>query len=285
MKSLFTLICIILFFNLINAQPLNNGFENWNSLDPVDWSSSDDFGGLDGITESSDAHSGSSSARLEPIDIGGGFIISSWLWSVDDNGNYHSVSEKHGSLKGWYKFSPQGSDWFFVTVGMMTNDSTVIGAGSFGTQSTVSTWTEFTAAITYLPGSPDPTQTFVVVTMYDTTGQAHAGTFILVDDLSFTGPSDVRQISGLPEDYILKQNYPNPFNPSTKIEYSIPEASFVQLRVYNILGNEVAILVNEEQPVGTYRADFTAGDLASGIYIAQLKAGNFSKTIKMSFLK
>ena len=97
--------------------------------------------------------------------------------------------------------------------------------------------------------------------------------------------SDVEQISGLPQDFNLSQNYPNPFNPSTKIEYSIPEASFVQLKVYDVLGNEVATLVDEEQSAGTYRADFSDSDLASGLYIAKLQAGNYSKTIKMSLLK
>jgi hypothetical protein len=97
--------------------------------------------------------------------------------------------------------------------------------------------------------------------------------------------TDVEQISGLPQDFNLSQNYPNPFNPLTKIEYSIPEVSFVQLKVYDILGNEVATLVNEEQSAGTYRADFSGSDLASGLYIAKLQAGNYSKTIKMSLLK
>ena len=97
--------------------------------------------------------------------------------------------------------------------------------------------------------------------------------------------TDVEQISGLPQDFSLSQNYPNPFNPSTKIEYSIPEASFVQLRVFDILGNEVAELVNEEQASGTYRADFIANNLASGFYVAQLRAGDYTKTIKMSLLK
>ena len=91
--------------------------------------------------------------------------------------------------------------------------------------------------------------------------------------------------SEIPDNFNLSQNYPNPFNPSTKIEYSIPEASFVQLKVYDILGNEVAELVNEEQSAGTYRADFTADNLASGFYVAKLKAGNFTKTIKMTLMK
>ena len=102
-------------------------------------------------------------------------------------------------------------------------------------------------------------------------------------NLSFT--TDVEQISGLPQNFNLTQNYPNPFNPSTKIEYSIPEASFVQLNVYDILGNKVAELVNEEQSAGSYRADFSGAGLSSGIYIGKLQAGNFTKTIKMSLLK
>jgi len=97
--------------------------------------------------------------------------------------------------------------------------------------------------------------------------------------------TSVEQISGLPENFNLSQNYPNPFNPSTKFEYNIPEASFVQLKVYDILGNEVATLVNEEQSAGTYRADFIADNFASGLYVAQLRVGNFSKTIKMSLLR
>jgi hypothetical protein len=97
--------------------------------------------------------------------------------------------------------------------------------------------------------------------------------------------TDVEQIGGLPQDFSLSQNYPNPFNPSTKIEYSIPEASFVQLKVYDILGNEVATLVDEEQSAGSYRADFAGADLTSGFYVAQLRAGDYTKTIKMTLLK
>jgi len=92
--------------------------------------------------------------------------------------------------------------------------------------------------------------------------------------------SDVEQISGLPQDFNLTQNYPNPFNPSTKIEYSIPEQSLVQLKVYDILGNEVASLVNEEQSAGSYRTDFNGEGLASGMYITKLQAGNFTKPLR-----
>jgi hypothetical protein len=97
--------------------------------------------------------------------------------------------------------------------------------------------------------------------------------------------SSVEQIDAMPQEYNLSQNYPNPFNPTTNIEYSIPQESFVELKVYDILGNEVAELVNEVQSAGTYRADFNGEGLASGLYIARIKAGNFTQSIKMSLLK
>ena len=102
---------------------------------------------------------------------------------------------------------------------------------------------------------------------------------------AITSATGVEQTSSLPGNYHLKQNYPNPFNPTTNIEYSIPKESFVQIKVYDILGNEVTTLVNEEQTAGIYRVNFSGNNLASGFYIARLKAGNYIKTIKMTLLK
>ena len=284
MKTGITFLLIYLFLSTSNAQILNASFEDWNSFDPVNWTSLDEAGGIDGITESSDAHEGSSSVRMEVVDLGG-FAFPPYLWSIDDNGNLHSVTEKHGSLKGWYKFSPLGNDGLYIVVGMLDSDSSAVGAGAMYFQNAASSWTEFDIPIYYTPGLPNPVQTFISIFIFDSTGQANSGSFALIDHLSFTDPSAVEQISGLPQDFSLSQNYPNPFNPSTKIEYSIPEASFVQLKVYDILGNEVAELVNEEQSAGTYRADFIADNLSSGFYVAQLRAGDYTKTIKMTLLK
>ncbi len=96
----------------------------------------------------------------------------------------------------------------------------------------------------------------------------------------------------IPTSFSLKQNYPNPFNPSTIIKYSIPsigkgDINSVQLKIYGILGNEIATLVNETKSPGEYSVSFDAGkyNLASGIYFYQLKAGNFISTKKMVLLK
>ncbi len=95
-----------------------------------------------------------------------------------------------------------------------------------------------------------------------------------------------------PDEYSLKQNYPNPFNPSTKIKFTIPNAGQrdsspynVTLKVYDVLGNEVATLINEVKPAGTYEVEFNAEHLPSGMYFAKLTANDFTRVIKMTLLK
>jgi len=98
-------------------------------------------------------------------------------------------------------------------------------------------------------------------------------------------PTGVLNESFIPDKFILMQNYPNPFNPSTKISYQIPEMSFVKIKVFDILGNEIETLVNEEKFIGSYDFEFNAAGLTSGIYFYQLKAGNYIETKKMLYLK
>jgi len=97
--------------------------------------------------------------------------------------------------------------------------------------------------------------------------------------------NDEKENSQTLNEFELSQNYPNPFNPSTTIQYSIKERTPVQLVLYDILGREVEVLVNEEQAAGYYKVNFNAANLASGIYFYRLKAGSFVETKKMLLVK
>jgi len=92
-------------------------------------------------------------------------------------------------------------------------------------------------------------------------------------------------ISAIPTKYALNQNYPNPFNPSTVINYQLPEAGQVSLKVYDVLGNEVSTLVNEFKQAGVYNAKFSNSQLSSGIYFYKLQVGNFVSVKKMMLAK
>ena len=98
-------------------------------------------------------------------------------------------------------------------------------------------------------------------------------------------PSDVSDNVSTPNSFELSQNYPNPFNPSTLIKYSISERSNVSLRVYDMLGREVATLVNELEDANAYQVNFNASNLASGLYVYKFQAGNFTAMKKMMLLK
>jgi plastocyanin len=137
------------------------------------------------------------------------------------------------------------------------------------------------------PAAPAPwvfTHTFTAVGSYPYFCEPHQG-------MGMTGTIIVQEPVSVDDDNLvadkfkLLQNFPNPFNPTTKIEYQILERSFVSLKVYNILGYEVASLVNEEKPTGVYNVNFDASGLSSGMYLYRLQAGSFVETKKMSLIK
>ena len=106
------------------------------------------------------------------------------------------------------------------------------------------------------------------------------------DDLQVGTPVGVEENElSSPIKYTLEQNYPNPFNPSTSIQYSVPGSEFVSLKVYDILGNEVATLVNEQKQAGNYKVNFDAKNLSSGVYFYSIRTGQFNQIRKMILLK
>ena len=107
----------------------------------------------------------------------------------------------------------------------------------------------------------------------------------VLEQFELIPPNDVKDEFSLVADFELFQNYPNPFNPGTSIKYAVNSAQFITLKVYDLLGNEIATLANEEKPAGIYEVEFTGKQLPSGIYFYQLKAGSFTITKKMVLIK
>ena len=97
--------------------------------------------------------------------------------------------------------------------------------------------------------------------------------------------TEVEPPEGKPETFQLYQNFPNPFNPSTKIRFRIADYGWVTLKVFDVLGREVATLVNEEMSPGRYERTFNARGLASGVYLYQLRAGSFTDIKNLILLR
>ena len=112
-----------------------------------------------------------------------------------------------------------------------------------------------------------------------------------IDSTGIRRPIDLTVITGIekpkeiPKSFALSQNYPNPFNPVTKIKFTVPTSSYVNLTIFNSLGQEVKNLVSEEKSAGDYEVSFDASNLTSGIYFYRLKAGSFVEIKKMILMK
>jgi PKD repeat protein len=117
-------------------------------------------------------------------------------------------------------------------------------------------------------------------------GPNGSDTLVRDDYIIAMEPTGISELSdGLPSKFRLYNNYPNPFNPATNIEFFIPKAEFVTLKVYNILGEEVATLVSERLTAGKYKNEWDASGLASGVYLYRIQAGSFVDIRKMVLMK
>ncbi|MBK8550650.1 MAG: T9SS type A sorting domain-containing protein [Ignavibacteria bacterium] len=104
--------------------------------------------------------------------------------------------------------------------------------------------------------------------------------------VKYSQSTGIQAISeNIPAKFYLFQNYPNPFNPSTNLEFGISDSRFASLKIYDLLGNEVATLVNERLNQGTYKVKFNGNDLSSGIYFYRLSAGDYTDTKRMLLIK
>jgi hypothetical protein len=106
-----------------------------------------------------------------------------------------------------------------------------------------------------------------------------------VSFVSLTVPTGIQNTSSIADGYKLSQNYPNPFNPSTSISFDVKNKGLVSLKVFDILGNEVATLVNEDLNTGSYSIIFDASAYTSGVYFYELQSGSFRDVKKMLLVK
>jgi len=242
-------------------------------------------------------------------------LPSKYVWTVNDTNsviNYYKLNITDNTVESqnaigatgfWYTFpkpvpkfrSPFIGDTVYVTFsrGNSTTyaETRVVShdkATSFGSSVLIQAGTGHyggTRFGDYSGAAIDPSQNgrAYVVTMRNRTGGWGTG-IGLVSYNSISGISANNEL--IPGKFELLQNYPNPFNPSTVISFGLPSSSKVTLKIYDILGKEVASLINSsELKAGTYKYDFDASNLTAGIYFYRLNAGNFSETKKMMLIK
>ena len=211
--------------------------------------------------------------------------------SIVDANNIIAVGD-HGKI---FKTNDGGITWTLLTSGTNgnlfgvfftdSNNGTVTGSGGGIILRTTDGGTNWT------PQTSGTNNLLYDVFFTDVNNGTAVGSFGAILHTTNGGVTFVseEQIYAAPTNFMLLQNFPNPFNPTTTIQYSIPQRSNVTLKVYDILGNEVATLINEERNLGSYEVQFSAtggaSDLSSGIYFYKLQSGSFTSTKKMLLLK
>ncbi len=262
---------LILAISPAYGQIPNAGFENWTNGNPDNWLTNNVPPAAVPITQSSSAHSGSWAVQGAVV----AFSSITLPPELVSGSNGFPISSRPGALHGFYKLSATGHDSLFVSI-VLLKSGTGIGGGEFATGTAAASYTEFVANIQY--SSSDIADTALIsIILGNASGFPHVGSVFTIDNLSF-GPAtgvDQPRIT-LPSRFELSQNYPNPFNPTTTLSYSLPQRSFVTLKLYDLLGREVRTLVNGEQEPGNYTRMVDANDLPSGVYFYRLSAGPLS---------
>ncbi len=277
--SFFTFTFIFLCTQIFSQVP-NSSFEQWTNGEPDGWFTNNlvigNLVNLVTVTQSSDAHSGSSSLRGEVVNYNNGVYASILTAGKFGGASGFPISQNYASISGYYKLNSVQGDKLDVIVVIMSNgDGIALGAQELPA---ASGYTNFNIPINYnsIGGTAD-TCLISITFANDTARAVHAGSVFYIDDLSLSGnATSVKEPAKTITSFKLDQNYPNPFNPSTKISWQSPIAGWQSLKVYDILGNEVATLINGYRPAGKYSVEFNSSvdgnRLSSGVYFYQLKS-------------
>jgi hypothetical protein len=281
-----TCLCIIvlLFASLAIGQIPNAGFEAWvadpdSNYNPVGWETTNSFP-LISVEPVTPGCEGSFAMRVKTINAG------IPLPGVAKLQTANSFTKAPTTFTACVKSTIMPGDHAYLIVGLMKGDSIIAATGNctFHIDSTISQFTTMVFPIA-LQSSLVPDSLLVIVASGLGTGKV--GTEIIVDNIAFTGggATEVAAAGPLVNSFELSQNYPNPFNPTTVVSWQLPVVSNVKLVVYDLLGREVATLVNEVQQPGSHQVSWDAAGMVSGTYFYRLTAGSFMTTKRLIVLR
>ncbi len=270
------------------AQIPNPSFETWTgtgtALSPTGWAT-DNYnipGYPNPVTRSTTFHTGAYSAQGATAGFGPGNNLPPYLIAT------FPFNQRPASLTGWYQLKSVGFDSLEVFTWLWSQSrSTLYATGEWGTNVSTNGWAQFNIPLDYT-NATTPDTAYIYVMLVSERDSVHIGSYFLVDDIAYagtaTGVAEQPQ-SAKPAVFALDQNYPNPFNPTTTIKYELPKTSMVKLSVFDLLGREVATLVNERKDAGAYQVRFDGSALPSGIYFYRIVAGDFVQTRRLALVK
>jgi hypothetical protein len=297
---------LIITFNLslalinfaLSQQISNCGLEHWQSFTgyevPDSFLTIDQviFFGQPLVSKTTDAHSGQYAAIVQNGYVSVHGLLSYGRFEKIGQTNYFygwPFTTRPDTLRFWYKFIPAGNDTALAAIllSKWNGNHVVIGSGIMQVFNNTTSYTLAEIPIDY--SSNEAPDTIIISFISSFNSNPTSGTMLFIDDISLDYTTGLKEETNNTSETFLLNAYPNPFNPSTKISWQIPVGSWQTLKIYDLLGNEVATLIDEYKSAGKYEVEFNSSsgiqDLASGIYFYQLKAGEYINTKKMILLK
>jgi hypothetical protein len=277
---------LLIFASTAFGQVPNGDFENWtvdvdgnNNPDGWEVTNSNPLITVEPFTP---AHQGSYAMRVKTVDVGGVAVLPGIAYI----GAPVSFSEVPTRFGAWIRTTIMPGDTAFLLLALTKGDTVVAATDSctFRIHTSYATYTylEFPIAIV---SNKVPDSLYVMIAS-SLTSNPQVGTEIIVDDIAFlTTPTSVTGGTGPVETYELSQNYPNPFNPGTVFSYQLPVGGMVRLSVFDLLGREIAVLVDEFRPAGRHSAAWNASRFAAGAYLLRMTAGSYIATRKVVLVK
>lgn len=294
-KLIITLNLSLALINFALSQQISNcGLEQWQSFTgyevPDSFLTIDQvfFFGQQLVSKTTDAHYGQYAAIVQTGYVSVPGLLSYGRFERIGQINYFygwPFTARPDTLKFWYKFFPAGNDTGLAAIFLSKwNGSPVmIGSGQMPIFNNTTPYTLAEIPIDY--SSSETPDTIIISFISSFNNDPTIGTMLFIDDISLDYPTGVKEVtSNVPETFFLTA-YPNPFNPSTKIIWQAPVGCWQTLKIYDVLGNEIATLVDEYKPAGSYEVEFNASSLPSGVYFYQLRTDSFVETKKMILLK
>jgi hypothetical protein len=285
---LYAMLMLILASSAVLAQQIPNaGFETWSSGNPENWATSNAPPIYTNVTKSTTAHGGSASVRGDVVSILGSPVNIQPTLQSGPTGEGFAISSRPAAITGWYQFTSVNGDRFGVNVALFKGgvNGTVVANAAIADPTSRITWYQFNVPFIYV-SAETPDVCIIQHQIISPTGpNPSIGSYFLLDDLAFGPATGIGAESSAPRAFALHQNYPNPFNPSTVITYDLPAAANVRLTVFNLLGQEVATVVQERMDAGTHHTSFNGAGLPSGMYLVRLQADGFTQTRSMLLVR
>lgn len=268
------LLGLLLVTCVTSAQIPNPSFEFWTNGNPNGWTTPNFAGIFVPVTPHQPGAAGTTALKGTVLGLPEGNVPPYALATFD-------VSFRPTALTGSYIFNPLGGDNLMINIGVY-NLTTGQGGGSgeLTAPPTGSTYQTFTVPIEYNDETGVPESGLIQIRI-DGENDGTPGSVMIIDNLVLsTTPTSVAE-SGLSREYSLAQNYPNPFNPATTIEFELGRPDRVRLRVFDVLGREIATLAEGPMEAGRHRVRFDASGLPSGVYLYRLETPGATATGSM----